>query len=469
MFKYFEFRMVGGNLAKDDQIFVLPIATNAAWDDHIRTFRLMEMNKWGNQMPSDSWVYAVNSNKTISEGYQYFLQSAWVAQVDASGAMSADVKNATKRASEDLVFTRNEYNVTVDQAQQAYSNYYAATPPNQRVSRKKFYENQKWDKQIEAKKSKLDEAAELYEFITANIVDPDIQLLKRAQLKLLNPNQKIKLPPSREFLNDPDRWEDRYVTSISKDIFAFLNEPKPDVEHIEEAQNTSEYYESRWKASVSVSFLGLFRAGGANAEQVKREQHIKNNATKIDVGFQNIDVFEIQRGEWFDENVIARFAPKLKADAWNAVLGANGQLEFIPKSLLVGRGLMFSIYADSDSLDYLYEHFQAGADAGFFIGWFRVGGEGEYSTTHEQTKVTKFADHIEFADLSGRGKVLAVLTKHYAGAVPKPAAAPLLALKPEERAAAKARLNTFWAAPEPLRTSLTKDLDPSTRSIILSE
>jgi hypothetical protein len=72
MFKYFEFRMVGGNLAKDDQIFVLPIATNAAWDDHIRTFRLMEMNKWGNQMPSDSWVYAVNSNKTISEGYQVF-------------------------------------------------------------------------------------------------------------------------------------------------------------------------------------------------------------------------------------------------------------------------------------------------------------------------------------------------------------------------------------------------------------
>jgi hypothetical protein len=38
------------------------------------------------------------------------------------------------------------------------------------------------------------------------------------------------------------------------------------------------------------------------------------------------------------------------------------------------------------------------------------------------TNVTKFADHIEFVDLSGRAQVLAVLRKNYAAWLPREAA-----------------------------------------------
>jgi hypothetical protein len=467
MYKYFESRLVGGNLAKDDRISILPTATNAAWDDSVKVFRLMEMYKWGDWMPSNSWIYAPNSGKRISDGYQYFLSAAWVAAVSSNGTAPADVKMAALRASEDIVFARNEYNQTINDAQAAYDAYVAATAPGRRKTKAAFYKDQTWDVQIAATKKRLDQAAETYDTIAQSIVDPDIQMLKQAQIRFLNPKQKIWLPPVREFLNDPDRWQQYYVNAIDKDIFAFLRETNSDVEHISESESTSTFFESRWSASVSVSFLGLFRAGGASAEEVKREQHIRNNTTKIDIRFSNIDTFNVVRGEWFDDNVISRFASKLKPDAYNAVFGPNGQLEYMPKTLLVGRGMTFSIYADSDSLDYLYEYFHAGADAGIYIGYWKIGGGGDYSSTKSETKVTKFSDHIDFVDLSGRGKVLALLSKYYAGVVPKPA--PLLAtfsVKPEELVAARTRLAAEWKAPTGLQKIL-ESMEPEIKEDVV--
>src|SRR5689334_10963378 len=80
MFKYFEARF--GQVAKDEQVLVLPTATNAAWDNPIKTLRLTEMYKWGDWMPSQAWQYAPNSGKRVSEGYQFFLNHAWIAAVE---------------------------------------------------------------------------------------------------------------------------------------------------------------------------------------------------------------------------------------------------------------------------------------------------------------------------------------------------------------------------------------------------
>jgi hypothetical protein len=371
--KYFESRYGSGagSIAKDEVVLVLPVATNAAWDDPIKVLRAMEMYKWGDWMPANGWMYAPNSGKRVSDGYAYFLNAAFVSAVDANGTASGPLKNALKRANEELVFTRAEYNEIGRDANEAYDAYIAATPPAQRKSKVAFLKDQKYDVEIVARKQRMDSASQTFETVTRSIVDPDIQLLKTAQLRYDNPAQQIMLPPVREVLNDKDRWQVHRVSYVDKDLGAFLNEYTPQTQNISEASYTSEYFEKRWSASVSVSFLGLFRAGGASAEQINREQHIKQNTTRIDVTFDNVDTFNVVRGDWFDQNVIDRFAGKLNLEFFSAVWGPNGQLELIPKSLLIGRGLSFSVYADSQSLDYLYEHFQSSADAGISIGWWR--------------------------------------------------------------------------------------------------
>ena len=462
MFKYLEQRF--GTVAKDEMVLVLPTATNAAWDAPNPNIRLMEMYKWGDWQPSNAWQYSPNSGRRIADGYQYFLTAAFVASVDANGTAPPEAKNAARRAVEELQFTREEYNAVQSDARTAYDTYYAATPPSRRRSKSDFYKDQKWDKQIEAKKKILDEAASTYEIVSQAITDPDTQLLKNAQIRYLNPKQKILLPPVEEVLNNRDLWQPVYVSYIDKKITDFLNEYKIQTQNISESSTQSDYFEQHWRASVSVSFLGLFRAGGASAEQTRVENHVKSNATKIDINFENIDTFNVVRGDWYDESLISRFAPKLKRDAFNAVFGRNGQLELIPKTLLVGRGMTFSIYADSQSLDYLYEHFQAGADAGFFIGYWKIGGSGEYSTTKIQTKVTKFADHIEFADLSGRAQVLAVLCKQYAAGLPQPQ---LLSIANEAvRRDSMKRIETLWSS-SPGAEILAKSFDPQTMKSLI--
>lgn len=441
---YMELRF--GNLAKDEVVLVLPNATNAAWDDHNAIVRAMEMHKWGDSMPSSAWSYAPNPGKRVSDGYRYFLNAAFVAAVDANGTISVQRKNALKRVGEEVEYTRVIYNQMQFDADTAYATYSGNTAPSKRVSKKQYFKDQGYDVQIETRKKSLEEALVRLKTVSEGIVDPDIDMLTNARIRYNNPNQQILLPPAREVLNDRERWESRYTSWIDKNIFDFKNEFKPQIQSIQESSSKSEFFEQRWKASVSVSFLGLFRAGGASAEQVKREEHVRSNATRMDIAFGNIDTFNINRGEWFSQNVIDRFAPKLDADTWTTMWGPNGQLELIPKSLLVGRGMSFTIYADKQSLDYLYEHFHGGADAGFSIGWWRIGGGGEYSSTRAETTIEKFADRITFTDLSGRAQVLGVLAKQYALSIPRPAPH-VMSITAAQRERASGEIKALWTKP----------------------
>ena len=443
MYKYFESRF--GQVAKDETVLILPIATNAAWDDHNSIVRLMEMHKWGDWMPSHAWSYSPNSDKRVWKGYNYFLTSAFVAAVEANGSMGASVKVAIRRASEALEFSRAIYNEKVDEANKAYETYAANTPFLRRKSKEEFFKDQGYDAELAARRRTLDEARETMKVLTSGIADADIQLLTNAKIRFDNPKQRVEIPPSREVLNERDRWETHLSSYLDKDIYAFLREDNPQGQSIVETSSHSDYFEQKWKASVSVNFLGIFRAGGASVEQVRREQHIRNNVTRIDISFENLDTFNVVRGEWFDGNLVSRFAPMLKGDAYNAVWGPGGQLELIPKTLLVGRGMSFAVYADSQSLDYLYEHFSGSADAGIRVGWFVVGGGAGYSSTREQVRTEKLNDRIVFTDLSGRAKVLGVLAKHYASGLPKPAAAPSAA--PFARSVARKEIEALWTDP----------------------
>ena len=178
MWKYFESRY--GTTAKDEQIAVLPVATNAAWDRSNKTLRLMEMYKWGDWMPSNAWQYAPHPNKTISDGYQYFLKAALIALLDSSGSTSPEIINATRRSVEAVDFARSEYNKVQAEAQAAYDAYVPGHPIP-RKSRRDYFHDQGWDAQISAKSKALRNEVELYVSLTASIKNPDIDLIQRAQ------------------------------------------------------------------------------------------------------------------------------------------------------------------------------------------------------------------------------------------------------------------------------------------------
>lgn len=442
-FKAIETRLIGPTPSNSDLAILLPTPTNADWTSNNPTRRLLAMNNWGETMPSFQWTYLRNSSKRISDGYKYFLNAAMLQRI-GQGTASDDLKNATRRALDELEFARSDYKASVDQADAAYENYAGVTPKPQRLTKAQFFKQQAYDVQIKVKDRALKEAAGTFDIISSGLNDPDIALLKDAQIRLTNPNQKIRLPASEQLINDPDRWQEYYITTIDKSLNIFANDYKPQTQEINEAQSSSQYFESRWKVNVSVKFLGLFRTAGASAEQTTRENHVRTNTTNIQIGFENLDVFPITRGEWYSQNVIDKFGPTLKTSEFNAVFGPGGQLEVIPMNLLVGKGMSFTVFADSQSLDYVYEHFHAAADAGIMIGWWRLGGSGEYSTTKENVEVKRFSDRITFTDLSGRPQVIAMAVKHMAGSM-KPAAAVPQLLTAEQTMKGLKNVEAIWA------------------------
>lgn len=415
MYKFVEQKLGSG--APDDLVMILPTATNASWNDPMKAIRFMEMYRWGDQMPPNGWQYSPDASKRVSDGYGYFLKTALLYYVARNGTLTQPVKDALTRSGEELLYSRGIYNQTVADSDAAYIAY-VASKPRVRKTKQQYFAEQALDKQIDAVYGRLKRAADTFTLLSSQIVDPDMDLLQQAFAKYSNPQQKIYLPPVREVLNDPSLWQQYYTSYIDKDLAAFMRQSVPFDETVDESQANSSHFESEWHASLSVKFLGFIRAGGADASQQDSEDHVRNNTTKIIVHYDNIDTFNITRGEWYSANVLDRFATQLPPDAFKTIFGPNGQLEIIPKALLVGRGLKFSIYADSNSLDYVYHHFQASADAGIRVGWFTVGGGGGYSETRSNTKINKFSDHIEIVDNSGKAKVIAVLGRRLGASTP---------------------------------------------------
>ncbi|MGJ7521713.1 hypothetical protein ACSFA0_14595 [Variovorax sp. LT1P1] len=444
--KYIESRF--GEVAPDEQVLTLPVADNAAWDDRIGPIAAFEMYKWGDWMPSNAWQYSPNSSKTISDGYRYFLKAATIARV-AKGTASSELKQAVLVASEDLEFRRTSYAAAVQRADDAYAKYLSGTPKAEQLSKAAYQEKFFYKTELENYLKQLGEAMETFKTIANSLKDPDLDLLTKANIAYENPNDRIKLPPIKDVVGAPEKWREYLTSYIDGNIRDFLTETNFQHDVINEEAHTSEIFETRWKVKIDVKFLGFIRAGGASAEKVTREMQVRDNVTMIDISFENLRVFNIERGAWFSQNMIDAFAGILEGEAARTVWGVNGQLELIPKSLLVGRGVSFAIYADSNSLDYMYEHFHADADAGFSVGYWTIGGRGEYSSTKEATKVEKLENRIVFTDLSGRAKILAVLAKHYASVLPALKTPPsMLAAKSLDTSNAKQEILKIWADAE---------------------
>ena len=203
MWSYFERRY--GDIARDERVLPLPTATNAAWDDRIKILRLMEMYHWGDWQPSSAWQYAPNPGRRISEGFQYFLNAAFVAAVDANGTASEEVKRALRRASEEVQFTRAEYIAKQKEADQAYEDYAKETPRPHRMSKANFYADPDkggygWGHEIRTKRDRLGLALTTLEAVSKRLTDPDIELLKELKLNSTTQSKRFCCRPYVKYL-----------------------------------------------------------------------------------------------------------------------------------------------------------------------------------------------------------------------------------------------------------------------------
>ena len=200
----------------------------------------------------------------------------------------------------------------------------------------------------------------------------EAQLLAEQQIAMDDPTQQYRLPISpMQLRENPEGWDRFYRQEFREDFAAFREAPGGmEALDINEATSSSQYLETRWNASGSVSFLGLFRAGGLSAEGKDIEEHFKADTTNVQVSFDNIQEFTIARGAWYDEQIIRRYLNKVKPDAF---WGPNGALNLIPRSVIVVRGMKMHIACTSQTLDRIEHHLSGSADAGFWCGWFRVG------------------------------------------------------------------------------------------------
>jgi hypothetical protein len=305
--------------------------------------------------------------------------------------------------------SRKEYNATVDSANAAYDAYANVTPPGQRKPKARWLKEQGYADQIDASKKRLDASLVDMQIASRTIPNnPYVARLNEAVIRFGNPEQSYKGPLTREDIRFPAKWQSKQLTHIGGDLQSFLSETRRTTQSLDESHSTSSTFEQHWKASVKVKFLGLVRVGGLSTEETKREKQIQAATTRVEIGFDNLDVFPIVRGPWFDEGALNLLLPVLKTEVKKEIFGDRGQLELLPRSLLVARGLRFRIYADAATLDHVYSHFKGSADAGIKIGYFTVGAKGSGSAERSKTKDRKTSDYVEFYETTGRGQVLAI-------------------------------------------------------------
>jgi hypothetical protein len=231
------------------------------------------------------------------------------------------------------------------------------------------------------------------------------------QITLLeDPTQKIRLPNSTRRANDddPSTWGEYLKQEFTENISDFKSSGPssiPELLTISETSSESNYISKTWNVGGSVSFLGLFRSGGIDVSQSEIEEHVRSSTTSINFQAEGIQEFKVSRGEWYDEQIIKYFMAKVSPDTF---WGNKGLLNLIPRSVIAVRGAKITVECSSTALDRYEQHIRGGADAGFWIGCFRVGLGGGFSSDEVQISRDFGSSTIEFKFPSDRPVVIAV-------------------------------------------------------------
>jgi hypothetical protein len=438
MYQYIEsrFALQMNGLPKGTKILMLPVAPNSAWDERREKLRLLEEYRWADQMPGLSWLYVRSAGKRLSEGYGKFLQQAIVTTY-AQSALDTELKTALVNLWEEQTYLQGLLNQAIEEAETAYEAYLAITPKPQQLKKIDFYERRGYQTKINVIEQQLHEAGTTAAVLAPAVESPDITQLKAAYERFKQPSQTTSLPINEETLNDPQKWRPLYNSYVGggyERMQQFLAQRAPSVENIVESSSESSYFNRQWSASVNVNFLGFLRVGGGSISHEETDERVRSDTTGLSVGWENMEVFPIERDTWYSDQIIDTYAPRFSRNKFQEYFGTLGAMEMIPVGLLVARGLRFTLQTSSYARDYSYEHMHASADAGIRIGWYTIGGGGDYSSTKIETRIDTSTDQISFTDLTGRGKVLGVLVKHVASVIDTPKVPILSMLKRKDSA-----------------------------------
>lgn len=378
----------------------LQIAERADWDTGNRLLNLYREQRIANQMPTWNPTYIPNSGINIPDEYMAFLDqlnSAVIANSGIPDPGKLKQLNDQRAAAQDKL-QKNEYFVN-----KQWDRYVANNRGNPPLSRLQ------WETEFGYAAIRQQYQAEVSATLAAymreiNTAGGDLMEVGRALSALADPRQKMPLPQDEDDAQmAPESWQYWYRAGLADDIQQFLTtSSKLDIE-LNETSKITERFEDRWGGGLNVSFFGVFGVGGSASNEtikVKTEAETLN----VNIHFENIQSFPVERGNWFKAGLISRFRDRMPPGFW----GKSGRLNLIPTLVTLVRGVKITVKTSAEVTDYLFNKRSAGGSAGFSIGPWRVGGGGARTTIEENYSFNRVDGGFEIFDTSGRAQILAV-------------------------------------------------------------
>lgn len=384
------------------EIQPLAVAERADWDTSHGPLNAYRELRIANQVPTWNPLYQPNSGVTVPDEYQAFLDSLNSTLVRGSGVADAE---RLRRLDEERRSAQNQLQnneVFVNAQWDRYARNSGGNPPLPRPE----WETMFGYAAIRLNLQRRVQAALAAYMVTANDAGGDLLEVGRALSAMADPRQRVALPVDEEDLKlPPASWQHWYRASLSDDLQSFLTTEVSARIDISNTSTRSERFEDRWSGRASMSWFGLFGAGGGASNQTIRAQ-TESQTDSVRISFENLQTFPVRRGQWFKAGLISRFRDRMPEGFWSEA----GRLNLIPASVVLARGVGIDVSTSREVTDYFFNKRSAGGGGGFRIGPFKFGGRGRRTTTHVESALDRTATGFRLSDTSGRAQVVAVVS-----------------------------------------------------------
>ncbi len=379
----------------------LAVAQRAEWDNKNPQYNLFLKQDIGNAVPNWNPLYT-RSGRNVPEEYMAFLDRLNSKLIQGAGVVD---KEKLARLSNELRDVRTRLLKLNSGVESQWKYYLQTTAPSDRLTRARWEEEFAYSADRANLQRQIQAATGAY-LVEVNNAGGELMEVGRAIATLDSQIQKMPLPSTPEEIElGTASWQTYYRTSLDRDIFAFLREKSPQKFTIKESMKKTNSFASSWNASATIGWCLFFSASGSVEHEDKSSQFEKETS-EISFSFDNVQPFNIIRGQWYKPGLINRFLDKIEPSFW----GRAGRLNIIPTQLILGHGLSVEIKTSAQMKDYIFSRHKVGASGGFSIGPFHLGGGGGSTTTSEKTTVTKTDTGLQVKDQSGRAVVLAVIS-----------------------------------------------------------
>lgn len=390
----------------------LAVAQRVEWDTQSGPYNLFLKQDIGNTIPNFTPLYTRSVDK-VSDAYLAFLDKLNSRIIDGAGNVD---KRKLARLDDERRTIRHKLATLTSEIERRWQRYVNTVLPAARVARPEW-ETTNFGGERATLERQLQMADAVY-LREVNTAGGDLLEVGRAIAELGSPTAKMALPSQKELIElGPDSWESFYRTYVDGDITTFKNDQAPTTLTIKQGNAESEAFSKAWGASASASWCVFFSASG-KTEHEDKSRKWEQDTQEVTISFKNLKPFNILRGSWFKGGLINKFFTRV-SNFDPAFFGPSGRLNLIPTTLIIGQGLTIDVKTSKEMGDWVYNRHHTSGGGGFGVGPFHFGGSGSYTSTYEQTHVTKTATGYKVEDVSGRAVILAVVSQRPADLFPK--------------------------------------------------